>query len=137
MAVKNKADNTPLPGSVFNPRQVRILKVVVITMGIMLIGGFALVIAVIAYQAIHLGEDKESGLDKNSGPDKPLAAVSTVLPGDASELAIPAGATVVSMALDGDALALHLTSSAGAEIVVIDLTTGKVISRIKLNANKP
>lgn len=137
MAVKNKADNTALPGSVFNPRQVRILKVVVITMGIMLIGGFALVISVIAYQAIHLGEDKESGLDKNSGPDKPLAAVSTVLPGDVSELAIPAGATVVSMALDGDALALHLTSSAGAEIVVIDLTTGKVISRIKLNANKP
>ena len=34
-------DNTPLPGTVFTPRQVRALKMAVIVMGIMLVGGFA------------------------------------------------------------------------------------------------
>jgi hypothetical protein len=128
MAVKSESDNTPLPGTVFSPRGVRILKVVVIAMGVLLVGGFIFVIGVIAYQASNLGQGK------SSTPDKPATASSNLLPGTETELAIPAGATVVSMALDGDRLALHLNSSAGPEIVVIDLTSGKVISRIGLNA---
>jgi hypothetical protein len=36
------------------------------------------------------------------------------------------------MSLDGDRLALHLNSAAGPEIVVLDLRTGSVISRVKL-----
>ena len=127
MAVKNKSNNTPLPGTVFTPRQVRILKIAVIAMGVLLVGGFLFVIGVIAYQASNLGQ----------GKDKPVAASSTVLSGSQAELAIPAGATVSSMALDGDRLALHLNSSTGQEIAVVDLNTGKVVSRIKLNANKP
>lgn len=128
MTVKSETDNTPLPGSVFSPRGVRILKIVVIAMGVMLVGGFLFVIGVIAYQASNLGQGKKSE------QDKPVVASSKVLPATETELAIPAGATVVSMALDGDRLALHLKSSAGPEIVVIDLTSGKVISRIGLNA---
>ena len=131
MAVKSESDNTPLPGTVFTPRQVRILKIAVIAMGVLLVGGFLFVIGVIAYQASNLGQGK------SSAPDEPAAASSTVLSGSEAELTIPAGATVSSMALDGDRLALHLTSSAGQEIAVIDLTTGKVISRITLNADKP
>jgi hypothetical protein len=38
------------------------------------------------------------------------------------------------MALDGDRLALHLNSSTGPEVLVIDVPTGKVISRIRLKA---
>ena len=53
------------------------------------------------------------------------------------ELVIPPDATVTSMALDGDRLALHLQTSAGPEIAVIDVVSGTVVSRIKLNANKP
>jgi len=131
MAVMSEPDNTPLPGAVFSPRGVRILKIVVIAMGVLLVGGFIFVIGVIAYQASNLGQGK------SSAPAKPSAAASTVLPGSETELAIPAGATVSSMALDGDRLALHVTSSAGQEIVVIDLTSGKVISQIRLDADKP
>ncbi len=40
-----------VPGTVFTERQVRILKRVVIAMGVMLVGGFILVISVIVYQA--------------------------------------------------------------------------------------
>ena len=118
MAVLNEPDNTPLPGTVFTPRQVRVLKIAVIVMGLLLAGGFAFVLAAIVYQASKGGQD---GAAAGAG----VAAVETELP-------IPKDATVTSLSLDGDRLALHLQSSAGPEIVVIDLKTGKTLARIKL-----
>jgi len=116
MAVASEPDNTPLPGTVFTPRQVRVLKIVVIVMGILLVGGFAFVLATIVYQASKGGQ---------SG--------ATALPGGLeTELPIPKDATVTAMSLDGDRLALHLKSAAGAEIAVIDIKTGKLLARIKL-----
>jgi len=122
MAAVNEPDNTPLPGTVFTPRQVRVLKIAVIVMGILLVGGFAVVVAGVVYQASQLGDKKV----QTPAPD--------VLPGVQTELAIPSGATVTAMALDGDRLALHLKSSTGPEVLVIDVPTGKVISRIRLKA---
>ena len=124
MAVASEPDNTPLPGTVFSPRQVRVLKVAVIVMGILLVGGFTLVVAGIVYQASKLGKDKQAA----------PAPAAEALSGTQAELAIPPGATVTSLALDGDRLALHLKSVAGPEVLIIDVTTGKVISRIKLKA---
>ena len=125
MAVTSEPDNTPLPGTVFTPRQVRALKIAVIVMGILLVGGFGLVMATIVYQASKLGDKKVSA----------PAATPATLP--AAALSLPQGATVSSMALDGDRLALHLQTSTGPEIAVIDVVTGKVLSRIKINADKP
>jgi hypothetical protein len=122
MAVTSEPDNTPLPGTVFTPRQVRLLKIAVIVMGILLAGGFAFVLAAIVYQASKLGEGR-------SEAQAPAAGT-----GLAPTLVLPEDATVTSMALDGDRLALHLNSSAEPEIAIIDVTTGKVISRIRLKA---
>jgi hypothetical protein len=113
MAVASEPDNTPLPGAVFNPRQVRVLKIAVIAMGILLVGGFAFVLAAIVYQASRGGQ-------------------SSVPAGAEAVLQIPKDASIGTLDLDGDRLALHLQSAAGAEIVVIDLKTGKALSRIKL-----
>jgi len=121
MAVMSEPDNRPLPGSVFTPRQVRALKIAVIVMGILLVGGFAFVMAAIVYQASHLGEKK---------PAAPSAA--PALAGTETTLAIPEDATISALALDGDRLAIHLNTRTGPEIAVIDLTTGKVLSRIRL-----
>ena len=44
-------NSSPVPGTVFTPRQVRILKIAVIAMGLLLVGGFAFVLAAIVYQA--------------------------------------------------------------------------------------
>jgi uncharacterized protein DUF6476 len=121
MAGMSEPDNTPLPGTVFTPRQVRLLKIAVIVMGILLVGGFAFVMAAIVYQASHLGEKT---------PAAPSAA--PAVPGPETMLAIPEGATVSALALDGDRLAVHLNAPTGPEIAVIDLTTGKVLSRIRL-----
>jgi hypothetical protein len=118
MAVASEPDNTPLPGTVFTPRQVRVLKIAVIVMGILLVGGFAFVLAAIVYQASKGGQSG-SGL-------------SALPPGIESRLRIPEDATVTALSLDGDRLAIHLNSAAGPEIVVIDVATGKVISRIRL-----
>jgi hypothetical protein len=121
MAAANEPDNTPMPGTVFTPRQVRVLKIVVIVMGILLVGGFAFVMAAIVYQASKLGE---------KAPGAPETAPIAIPQG---QFVIPPGATVSSMSLDGDRLALHLQTSTGPEIAVIDVTTGKVLSRIKIN----
>ncbi|ODR96187.1 hypothetical protein AUC69_15655 [Methyloceanibacter superfactus] len=128
MAATSEPDNTPLPGTVFTPRQVRVLKIAVIVMGVLLVGGFAFVMAAIVYQASHLGQGK-SGTPEKAVPVAPVA-----VPGPETSFAIPPDATVTSMALDGDRLALHFNSSAGPEIAVIDITTGKVISRIRLKS---
>ncbi len=116
MAVASEPDNTPLPGTVFTPRQVRVLKFAVIVMGILLVGGFAFVLAAIVYQASRGGQ---------SG----VASGGEAVP---AELQIPKDASITAMSLDGDRLALHLQSPGGPEIVVIDLKTGKTLARIRL-----
>lgn len=118
MAVASEPDNTPLPGTVFTPRQVRVLKIAVIVMGILLVGGFAFVLAAIVYQASKGGQS--------------AAGLGALPAGIETELLIPKDATITSMSLDGDRLALHLKSDAGHEIAVVDLKTGKLIARIRL-----
>jgi hypothetical protein len=119
MAVAGEPDNTPLPGTVFTPRQVKVLKIAVIVMGLLLVGGFAFVLAAIVYQASQRGQATPSAEGGEGAPTR-------------SELQIPRDATVTSLALDGDRLALHLNSPQGAEIAVIDVRSGKVVARIKL-----
>ena len=75
MAVMNEPDNTPLPGTVFTPRQVRVLKIAVIVMGILLVGGFAFVLAAIVYQASKGGQSgagrrRRAGLAPNCHPQR-------------------------------------------------------------------
>ncbi len=118
----SEPDNTPLPGTVFTPRQVRVLKIAVIAMGLLLVGGFAFVLAAIVYQASRGGQGGKAAAQAEAG------APGTVV----SELPIPKDATVNSLALDGDRLAFKVESSVGSEIVVIDLATGEVVSRIRL-----
>ncbi|XSG83489.1 MAG: hypothetical protein ACPW61_06840 [Methyloligella sp. ZOD6] len=118
-------DNTPIEGSAFTPRQVRILKIAVIVMGVLLVGGFLLIIATIAYRATQLGvkkTDKPTETEQMSSAPRP----------EAFGVAVPDGAEIADMAVDGDRLALHLKTRSGNEIMVIDLTSGAVVSRIRL-----
>ncbi len=85
-------------------------------MGILLVGGFAFVLAAIVYQA------SKGGQSRVPTDGEPVAA----------ELHIPKARASTTLSLDGDRLALHLQTSAGPEIVVIDLKTGKTLARIKL-----
>jgi hypothetical protein len=111
---------TVLTGIVFTPRQVRILKIAVIVMGVLLVGGFAFVLAAIVYQASHPAQD---------------GSVTRSVPGQAAlsiDLPVPAGAAVSAMSLDGNRLAVQLNGPGGPEIAVIDLGSGKVVAHVRL-----
>ena len=121
VASEHESSST-VPGTVFSPRQVRILKIAVIVMGVLLVGGFAFVLAAIVYQASRPAQDAS------------LTGARAV-PGQGGlsiDLPVPAGAAVSAMSLDGSRLAVHLTGPAGPEIAVIDLATGKVVAHVRL-----
>lgn len=114
MTATSQDQTEKIPGTVFSPRQVKLLKFAVIAMGIALVGGFALVMGTIVYQASSLG--------KSTPTPAPVAK-------DAS-FALGSGETISHIALDGDRLAVHVTGPTGQEIRVIDMATGSVIARI-------
>ena len=116
-------DNTPIEGTVFTPRQVRLLKFAVVAMGLMLLAGLGAVIVGMIYQASKVGKKPVSAA-------APAALESGIA--DAGALTVPEGSKVSSMALDGNRLAVHLTTPEGGEIAIVDLTTGRVLSRITL-----
>src|SRR4029078_9128281 len=102
MAVAREPDNTPLPGTVFTPRQVRSLKIAVIVMGVLLVGGFAFVLAAIVYQASRLGQPHSGEGAAQSSGVQPEASV-----------VVPKDATVTALSLDGDRLAIELKGKDG------------------------
>jgi hypothetical protein len=111
-----------IPGTVFNSRQVRLLKIVVISMGVMLITGFVLIIATIVYQAMYAKQD-----------DRVNSAVATGA--ERQHLSIESGAVVSDIILDGNRMAIHLNGHSGSEIVIISIKTGKVVRRIRLKSD--
>jgi hypothetical protein len=116
-----KAQDDKLPGTVFSGRQVRILKIAVIVMGILLVGGFAFVLAAIVYQASHPKQDVAAPFPAANMGSAPII-----------ELPVGQGASLTLMSLDGNRLALHLNGGDGPEIVVIDLASGKIVARVQL-----
>ena len=118
---KTETPSDVLPGTVFTPRQVKILKVAVIVMGILLVGGFAFVMSAIVYQASHLSE---SAAHPGSAAGK----------AGQTDLVVPDGMSISQMALGDNRLAVHLTGPAGAEIRIVDLGSGKVVNRIRVKS---
>ena len=48
------------------------------------------------------------------------------------DIAIPEGASVAGMTLDGDRMAVHLVKGAEHEIIIVDTRKGAVLSRVRL-----
>jgi hypothetical protein len=86
------------------------LKVLVVVMGIMLIGGFAVLVAVIGGRLSH------------GGPRSFATAIE-----------IPRGARIEAMTAGADRLVLDMTlPEGGRRLLVIDLTTGARLGTIEL-----
>ena len=120
-----------IEGTVFNERQVRLLKNVVIGLGILLLLGFALVIITIVYQASQLGGDKT---------DETAAISQTISQTGATRIftgpAIAPGSKIISTSLSGSRVAITLEKNGAYSILVIDVRSGKLLSRTEL-APKP
>jgi hypothetical protein len=93
-----------------------ILKNAIMAMGIVLVVGSAVLMARIVYLATG---------SSNQTPRGPA------LVADPS-LALPPGAVVRSMALSAHRLAVHYDGPQAGGIAILDLTTGEIISRIRL-----
>lgn len=139
---ENSPAETPRPedvrieGTVLTPRQVGKLKIAVVVMGVLLLAGLAAVIAGLIYQASKVGKKTPAEATAAAPPPAPVSserAASSAL----QALSIPGDGEVVSMSLDGQRLALYVRSREEAEIVVVDLTTGKVVSRVKIDKGPP
>jgi hypothetical protein len=101
----------------FTPRQLRILKIAVVVMGIILLVGFAAVIGRIAYL-----------VTKGGATQTPAAHALA----KTARLPLPGGAAVRSVALDGNRLAVHYDTPVGAGIAILDLVTGEPLVHVDL-----
>jgi hypothetical protein len=97
------------------PRHARMLLIVVIALGILLLAGFGTVVVRIIYLA---GQPARQA---------PLAAANP----RALTLALPAGAQVRHASVTGDRLAVTYDGPQHSGILVMDLSTGEVISRVQ------
>lgn len=101
-------------------RQIRILKVVVITLGMLLLVGFAVVIARIAYLATQPGR----GIGVTTAPQD-------------VNVALPPGAVIRQTAVSGDRMTIQFEAPQQTGIIIINLTTGQIVSRIGFSPEAP
>ncbi len=112
-------DNGPL-----TPGQVKVLKIAIGVMSVMIIAGLIAVVGRVIYLA------------SNSGPAPAASTIGEpLLP--QHRLALPAGAVVETVALEGNRLLVHYTQTGVPSIVVLDLETGKVVSQVAIVPKPP
>ena len=132
-------ENAPIPGTVFNKRQARMLKYLVIIMGLMLIGGFALMIGIIAYRASQPATKSAQIAPAGvSVPQTTMPAATTLktTPQNTVKIInglIPKGATYLDSTISGNRLILTLrTKDRGLKLMLIDLSTWQIIGEANL-----
>jgi len=97
------------------------LKIAVIAMGVLIVLGVLTVIGRIIYLASR----------------SPAQMTTSGSVASNARLALPAGAVIRSISLSGDRLAIHFDTQAGSGIAVLDLASGKTLSRVDLVPEAP
>jgi flagellar basal body-associated protein FliL len=123
---KRDDDEPPAPsllGNVqLNDPQVRALRIAVIVMAVLIVMGLVALIGRIIYL---------------------FARPAAVIPGSAAAIApriqtaLPAGAVIKSVAVSGDRLAVHYETAAGSGVVIVDIASGRSLSRIDFVPEAP
>jgi hypothetical protein len=127
--------STPLPGTVFTPRGVRILKIAVAVMTLLLIVGIGALFYGVTLQLSKLGEgSKPEALPAAAAPE-PVQAVA---------VAAPAGAAPYARVLDlgpgkleavtasGNLVILHWKGEGSDVVLSVDPRNGNEIGRIQV-----
>ena len=97
----------------------RALKILVVVMGVMLVGGFIALIISIAYMTKHRQATAPAGR--------------RAAPYIAPPIELPAGARIETMALGADRLVLDIiTADGNREVLVLDLASGRRLGTIPL-----
>jgi hypothetical protein len=53
------------------------------------------------------------------------------------EIAVPAGATIAGVAVDGNIMAVQVVAGASHEVIVVDTRKGTIVSRVRLKPETP
>jgi hypothetical protein len=101
--------------------QVRALKIAIVVMGVLIVAGLIVLIARVIYLASY--------------PSRQAVPLPVIAP--TIQLMLPAGAAVRNIALSGDRVALHYEAPGAPGIAVIDLTSGRLLSRVELASETP
>jgi Family of unknown function (DUF6476) len=112
--LRARPDDTP---------NLRWLRYAVIGMGVVLALGFLAVIGRLLVLATRAPANQ---------PANGVAIPQALMPAADIAAALPAGARVRSLSLNADRLAVHYDSPAGEGIAIIDLTTGRRLSLVRL-----
>lgn len=135
--IDDEDEDAPIPGTVFNKRQARILKYVVFFLGFLLIAGFALLIGIIAYRASQPAKPTAPiapvgvSVPNAAMPTPPIAPQSAIatVPGTPREIEgiIPKGAQYLSSTINGNRLVVTLqTPGKDLQIILIDLASWQI-----------
>jgi hypothetical protein len=125
---KSSDDDAPAPAAALlgnvqlSDPQVRALRIAVIVMGFLIVMGLVALIGRIIYLVARPSA-------QTATQSSPLATEVTA--------SLPAGAQVRSMSLQGDRIAIHYDAPGGSGIVVVDLATGRTLSRVQLAPGVP
>jgi hypothetical protein len=134
--IDDEEEDGVIPGTIFNERQARILKVAVIVMGVMLVIGFAVLIGLIAYRASQPKTPPEPIAP--AGVQVPQAALpqappTTISTPRALTASIPKGAKHISSTVNGNRLIITLqTPQDGLQLMLFDLHNWRLIGTAKL-----
>ena len=119
MSETNASPRMPNEGPL-SPAGVKALKFAVVAMGVLIVIGLIVVVGRVIYLA------------SASRAAKPQPTTSIV---ERAKLILPRATAAKSIAVNGDRLTVHYSGSDRAGIVIMDLRSGRVLSRITLEAS--
>jgi hypothetical protein len=129
-------DQSPRPsegGDIFSdPVFLRNLKIAVVVMALILILGFIAIIARIFYLSSASRTPSRDAATAASAGRLPAATETTLAA--KVRLALPPGAAVRSTSLAASRIAVHYEAPGGGGIVILDLESGRTLSRIEFAA---
>jgi hypothetical protein len=108
----------------FSEPQMRMLRAAVIGMAILLVVGLFTLIGRIIYLAKSGGATSPN--TTVSAPPSPRTLAPEV------RVALPAGAMIKATTISGDRLTITYSDTSGDGLVIVDLTTAQVVSRIRI-----
>ena len=124
----NTDDSGPLNGAAggMSPTTLKVLKVLVVVMGILIVAGVVTIVATIISRLNAKSEAKAP----------PLVSTPTVVePSGVVTRALPKGARVVSVSADAGRLYIHHQGGeTGTGVLVLDGTSGAVLGELRLDA---
>jgi Family of unknown function (DUF6476) len=114
------SDSAAADGGPLGPAGVRALKIAILVMTVLLVLGVLGLIARVIYLA-----------------NRPSAQATAARIAASGTLPLPAGATVRSLSLAGDRVAVHYDTPSGSGIAILDLVQGNMLARYTIVPEPP